>query len=266
MNNIKIKDIAIVTEPNETILTMAIDAANNVLQKTGISPTELDLVVFTTQTCTPTLSANAFHLRAAIGAGLKTRFYDLNANSAGMVTAIEQISRYMLSNLSVNKVLIVGSDMRSEIPNENEPVSTAVFADGASAIILERTVEDAGFIDANYLINSEATLYDSDLVLDGAFELLDELFKRNNIEPNDAKYCFSQPTGTDTYIQGIQSRFNINDENIMFTDDKYRYTGTSSPIFALHEGIEEGRIQHGDYVVFSAVDHGLQLISTLVKY
>lgn len=275
---------------NETTLTMGIEATNKVLQKTGISPNELDLIVFTTQVPETTLPSNAIRLHDVIGASSKTIVYDMNANCAGMVVALEQVSYYMKSKPDINKALVVGSDMWSLIHNENDPVSMIAFADGAAAMILEKTDEDTGFIDAIYHVDSGTTdkmsypaeglakgiretndlksmvtfPFDTSMVLQTSYEMLNDLFTRNDIQPNDAKYCFSQFTIKN--IQGIQNHFNIADENIMFIADKYSYTGTSSPMFALYEGIEQGRIARGDHVVFWTLGHGLQLIATLIKY
>lgn len=275
---------------NETSLTMAIDVTHALLQKTGLLPTDLDLIVFTTQVPETTLPSNAIRLHDAIGAGPRTIVFDVNANCAGMVVALEQISQYMKASPTANRALIIGSDMWSLIHNENDPVSMIAFADGAAAMILEKTEEDVGFIDAIYHVDSGTTdkmsypaegfakgiretgdlkhmvtfPFDTSMVLDASYEMIDELLKRNNLEPNDAKYCFSQFTIKN--IQGIQEHFDINDENMMFIADKYSYTGTSSPVFALHEGLEQGRIKRGDHVVFWTLGHGLQLVATLVKY
>lgn len=278
------------SSPHETSLTMAIEAVNKVLQKTGILPAELDLIAFTTQVPETTLPSNAIRLHDAIGAGPQTIVYDLNANCAGMVVALEQISYYMKANPAVSKALIIGSDMWSLIHNENDPVSMIAFADGAAAMILEKTDDETGFIDAIYHVDSGTTdkmsypaegfakgiretgdlkqmvtyPFDTSMVLEASYDMIGALLKRNGLEPNDAKYCFSQFTIKN--IQGIQNHFSIKDENMLFIADKYSYTGTSSPIFALYEGLEQGRIKRGDHVVFWTLGHGLQLIATLIKY
>ncbi len=275
---------------HETTLTMAVEVTKKILEKTGLSPADLDLIVFTTQVPETSLPSNAIRLHDEIGAGPRTIVYDLNANCAGMVVALEQVSYYMKGNPNIQNALIIGSDMWSLIHNEDDPVSMIAFADGAAAMILEKTDEESGFVDAIYHVDSGTTdkmsypiegfakgireagdlnrmityPFDTSMVLEDSFAMIGELLKRNGLEPNDAKYCFSQFTIRN--IQGIQNHFSIKEENMMFIADKYSYTGTSSPVFALYEGIEQGRIKRGDNVVFWTLGHGLQLVATLVKY
>ena len=277
--------------PHETSLTMAIEVTNKLLEQTGMSPADLDLIVFTTQVPETTLPSNAMCLHDAIHAGAKTMAYDLNANCAGMVVALEQMNYYMKGNPNIQNALIIGSDMWSLIHNEDDPLSMLAFADGAAAMLLEKTdKENVGFMDAVIHVDTELIdkmaypaegfakgiretgdltrmvtfPHNASQILKDTMDLIADLLKRNDLEPNDAKYCFSQSTIRN--IKGIQAHFGICDENMMFIADTYSYTGTSSPIFALYEGIQQGRIKRGDRVVFWTIGHGGQLIASLITY
>ena len=48
--------------------------------------------------------------------------------------------------------------------------------------------------------------------------------------------------------------------------DTYGYTGTTSPFIAFYEGIRNGQVKRGDYVVFCTVAAGSTHISLLLKY
>ncbi|QFK73313.1 hypothetical protein F7984_12755 [Pradoshia sp. D12] len=55
-------------------------------------------------------------------------------------------------------------------------------------------------------------------------------------------------------------------QKVIYIGDQYGYTGSSSPFLAFHEGIQDGRIKRGDYVMFWTVGAGHQFIAMLWKY
>lgn len=277
-------------DPNETALTMAIKASNSVLEKLNMKATDLDMIIFTSQTPETTLPSNAIRLFDYLKAKPGTIAYDLNANCAGMTVALEQVSHYMMSNTSIQKALIVGADYWSLISDPNDPLYYASFADGAAAIILERTDEEVGFIDSAYHINTifaENMMYpaegltkgiretgnlkfaksiplDGGIVLEATYEMLDTLLKRNNLKPGDVKYCFTQSVLNN--IKRIQEHFNLTEDQIVYVGDRFGYTGTSSPFIALHEGILSGQVKRNDYLIFWTIGAGFELVATLIKY
>lgn len=64
--------------------------------------------------------------------------YDSNANCAGMTIAVEQASRYLLSDPHINNALVVGSDYLSLVANPDEEITYASFGDAAAAVFLEK--------------------------------------------------------------------------------------------------------------------------------
>ncbi|MEX3625459.1 ketoacyl-ACP synthase III [Viridibacillus arvi] len=280
----------ICNDPNETPLTMAIKAATAVLEKTNLKATDLDMIIFTSQTPETTLPSNAIRLFDHFKPKAGTIVYDLNANCAGMTVALEQVSHYMKSNTSIQKALIIGSDYWSLISDPEDPLCYTCFADGAAAMIIERTNEEVGLIDSIYHVDTifaEKMMYpaegltkgiretndlkfarnvpfDGSLVLEATYEMLDTLFKRNNIQPDHVKYCFSQFALSN--INLIKERFDLTDEQVVYVGDQFGYTGTSSPFIALHEGVKSGQVKRNDYVIFWTIGAGFELIATLIKY
>lgn len=277
-------------DSNETPLTMAIKATVALLEKTNLKATDLDMIIFTTQTPETTLPSNAIRLFDHIKPNPGTVVYDLNANCAGMTVALEQVSYYMKSKTSINKALIIGSDLWSLISDPEDPLCYTCFADGAAAMIIERTNEEVGFIDSIYHVDTifaEKMMYpaegltkgiretndlqfarnipfDGSMVLEATYEMLDTLFKRNNIQPSEVKYCFSQFALSN--INKIKDRFDLSNEQVVYVGDKFGYTGTSSPFIALYEGVKSGQVKRNDYVIFWTIGAGFELVATLIKY
>jgi len=290
LNALGRKNRYIVNDLSETSLTMGIKASNAVLEKANLQPTDLDMIIFTSQTPETTIPSNAIRLFDAVKGKSETIVYDINANCAGMTLALEQVSHYMKSNKSIQYALIVGSDYLSLVSDPEDPLSYACFGDGAAAIIVERTTEEVGFIDSIYHVNTifaEKMMYpaeglvkgiketndlkqmknipfDGSIVLEPTYEMFNTLFERYNLKPSDVKYCFSQFALNN--IERIKNQFSLTDEQVIYVGDEFGYTGTSSPFIALHEGIQSGRIKRNDYIIFWTIGTGFELVATLYKY
>ncbi|RDW16185.1 ketoacyl-ACP synthase III [Oceanobacillus chungangensis] len=282
----------VIDSPDENSITMAIEASKRVLEKSGLTGNDLDMIVFSTQVPEYTVPTNAMFVHNAIEARKGTVIYDLNANCAGMTIAVEQASRYMLSSPHVNKALVVGSDYLSLLGNPDDAMTLANFGDASSAIILEKTEEEnTGFIDGMFEVdssnrnnilypekglskslkdgeNSDYMLwhpFDGTMSLPYVYEQFEEILNRNNLTIDDIdSFCLSQFALVN--IERMQERFDIPNEKIVYVGDRYGYTGTSSPFISLYEGIESGRIKRGDLVLFWTIGGGHEFVTMLFRY
>lgn len=280
-----------INNSEENSITMAIDASKRVLEKAGVEGKDVDMIIFSSQVPELTFPTNAIFVHEAIQGKKDCIVYDSNANCAGMTIAVEQASRYLLSNPHINNALVVGSDYLSLVANPDEEITYASFGDAAAAVFLEKTEEDTGFIDAiyetdssfkenilypdqgfsKYVLNKEFPGYIRWLPFDGAvslpyaYEKIEKLLHRNNLQIEDVDaFCFSQFALSN--IKNLQERFNIPDEKIIYIGDQYGYTGTSSPFVSLYEGIQSNRIKRGDIVLFWTIGGGHEFIAMLYKY
>lgn len=280
-----------INDSEENSLTMAIEASKRVLEKVGVEGKEIDMIIFSSQVPELTFPTNAIFVHEAIQGKKDCIVYDSNANCAGMMIAVEQASRYMLSSPHVNNALIVGSDYLTLVANPDEEITYASFGDAAAAVLLEKTEKDTGFIDAiyetdssfkdnilypdkgfsKYAVNKEFLGYihwkpfDGAVSLPYAYEKIEKLLERNNLQIEDVDaFCFSQFALSN--INRFQERFNLPKEKIIYVGDKYGYTGTSSPFVSLYEGIQSKRIRRGDIVLFWTIGGGHEFIAMLFKY
>lgn len=282
------KERYIIKNKEENTITMGIESSKRVLKKSGLEGKDIDMIVFSTQVPERTLPTNAMYVHEAIGASNHTMIFDTNANCAGMTLSVEMASRYMMSNPRVKRALVVGSDANSLISNPKEEITYANFADASASVILEKTDEDTGFIDAIYEVdssNKDNIVYPQDgfsktigkeehivfLPFNGAMaipvacEMIENLLERNNLTINDVdSFCFSQFALSN--ILKIQDHFSIQDNKIVYIGDKYGYTTTSSPFVSLYEGVQSGQIKRGDTVLFWTIGAGHEMIAMLFKY
>lgn len=282
----------IIDNDDENTLTMAVEASKKVLEKSGVSAEELDMIVFASQVPEYIFPTNAVMLHREIKAGTKAGVMDLNANCSGMTIALDQASRYMRSNPRMNKLLLVGSDYSSLIMDPSDSITYPNFGDVAVAVILERIEEEnTGLIDSIYYTDSsnydrvtfprnglskafkgsEENKYlqwlpfDGDVSLPNAYKIIDEMLERNAVAPKDVDaYCLSQFSISN--IKKMQANYGLKDEQMIYVGGEFGYTGTTSPLLALHEGIAKGTIKRGDKVLLWTVGVGYNLIAVLYQY
>lgn len=278
----------IIDDDEENSITMAIEASKRVLEKAGLKGEDLDMIIFSTHNPEYTFPTNVMFVHDAIGAKSNTIIFDMNANCAGMTIAVETASRYMLANKRVNRALIIGSDANSLITNPWQEITYANFADGAAAVILEKTEEETGFIDAVYEVDStnknnmlyppagfsktngqktsiDFLPFDGAMAIPAACKMIEELLADNGMTiDNVDALCLSQFALSN--VLKIQEHFSISDEKIINVGHKVGYTTTSSPFFCLNEGIENGQIKRGDTILFWTIAAGHEMIAMLFKY
>jgi 3-oxoacyl-[acyl-carrier-protein] synthase-3 len=281
----------VIDNDHENAKTMAIEAAKRVLQKANLTGKDVQMIVFSTQTPETIFPTNAIFVHHAIEAGPATITLDSNANCAGMTVDIDQASRYMLSSPDVKRALVVGSDYNSLLSNPNDEITYTNYGDAASAVILEKTEENTGFIDAVYHSDSSQrdfilylasglsktvkgegqgksiqwAQFDGSKCLPPAYDLIAKLLERNNLTVQDINlYSFSQFALVN--IEKIQEHFSIRKEQIIYVGDRFGYTGTSSPFIALNEAVEMKQVKRGDYVLFWTIGAGYEQIAMLFKY
>lgn len=281
----------VINNDEETGLTMAIEASRKALASANLTIKEIDMIYFTTQVPEYSVPTNAMMIHEVLKGKSNTRVMDINASCAGMTVAVEQASLYMMSNPHIQNTLVVGSEQLSILANPEEEISYAMFGDASCAVILERTEEKTGFIDAEYhtySANTDKILYPIEgmskvlknqsngrylrfVPFDSSFgapitdRMIEDILKRNNMKIDDiSAFCLSQLAYGDSLR--IQERFHLDIDKIVYVGDKYGYTGTTSPFLALYEGIQQGRIKRGDTVLFWTVGAGHQFIVMLFKY
>lgn len=125
---------------------MAAEAVRQLLVKTGVSPSEIELVICAT--VTPDMMFPATANIISDKAGIKNAFsYDMNAACSGLLYALVTASKFIESG-TFKKVIVIGADKMSSIVDYTNRETCVLFGDAAGAILLEATTEEIGLMDA----------------------------------------------------------------------------------------------------------------------
>ena len=125
---------------------MGARAILNLLEKTGIDPMEIDLVICAT--ITPDMFFPSTGNLIADQAGCKKAFaYDVSAACSGFLFALATGSKFIETG-SCKKVIVVGADKMSSIVDYTDRTTCPIFGDGAAAVLLEPDTEGLGVLDS----------------------------------------------------------------------------------------------------------------------
>jgi len=123
-----------VAGPDEALADMAVAAAGKALAGSGLSPTDIDLVIVAT--CTPEVMIPNTAAIVARRLGIAAPgAYDLNAACAGFCYALAAASDSVRAG-SARYVLVIGAEKLSQWVDWTDRSTCIIFADGAGAAVV----------------------------------------------------------------------------------------------------------------------------------
>lgn len=124
---------------------VALPAARQALERAGVRPEDLDLIILGTDSpdyITPATSVVLQHKLSAVNAGT----FDIGCACASFPTALASAAGWIATNPSIGKVLVVGAYLMHKLADPNDPM-TFFYGDGAGAAVLVAD-DRPGFIGA----------------------------------------------------------------------------------------------------------------------
>ena len=140
-----IKERRILKKEGEGTSYLAINAAQNLIEKASINPEEIDLVIVATATPDMPVASTAAYTASKIGA-VNAFSYDLQAACSSFLYALSTGASYIESG-RYKKVLLIGADKMSSIIDYTDRTTCIIFGDGAGAVLLESNTEGLGLQD-----------------------------------------------------------------------------------------------------------------------
>lgn len=126
---------------------MAIAAVKELLDRRGIGPEEIDLLICATVTPDHIFPATANIITDALGATNAWGF-DLEAACSGLLYSLVIGSKFIETGTH-KKVVVVGADKMSSIIDYQDRNTCVLFGDGCGALLLEPNEDGLGIIDSS---------------------------------------------------------------------------------------------------------------------
>lgn len=280
---------------DQTTSDLIVEASRKALDKAGVSPEELDLIIVSTDTpdyLSPSTAIVVQHKLGAVNAGS----YDVNSACAGWVTALDQGARYLATEPGMKYVLVAGGYGMSRFLNFEDKRTANLFADGAGVALLG-VGEQPGFLASNLFAKGE--YHDAlGIYCGGAFrpstpenlekygppvvEFVRKFPKTFNTEywPKLVKGALDKVDLTfddvDLYLwtqlnlRTIEHIMELLDQPIEKTHwvmHKWGYTGSPCVVMALDDAINQGKgPKPGDNIVFCASGGGISMAASVWRW
>ena len=274
---------------------LALEAARMALDRAGIAAEDLDAIILATLTPDTYCPAGACYVQNLLGATNACAF-DLSAACTGFVYGITVGASLVRTGVHKN-VLILGAETLSRFIDYTDRNTCILFGDGAGAAVLSRAEEggdsrlldhylrsDGGGTDLIIMPGGGARRPSSHDTVDGKLHFLsmqgNDVFKfatksmqtlietaieRNGLSADDLDLVVPHQVNS-RIIDTVLSKVDIPEEKIYLNLQRYGNTSAASVPMALHEAVEEGRIQEGSLVLLVAFGAGLTWGYNLVRW
>ena len=286
-----IKERRILKDPALGTSYMAIKAAENLLQKSGVDPTEIDLVILATVSPDLPVAATAVYVATQIGA-TNAFAYDLQAACSGFLYGMSTAAAYIEAG-RYKKILVIGADKMSSIIDYTDRTTCIIFGDGAGAVLFEPNSEGLGLQDellrsdgigrhslkieagGSLMPPSEITVaqklhfvqQDGKTVFKFAVsnmaDVSEAIMKRNNLTNEDVNWLVAHQANQ-RIVRATANRMNLDDSKVLMNIE--RYGNTTSATLPLLLSDFEHKFKKGDNIVFATFGGGFTWGSIYLKW
>jgi len=270
---------------------MAIKAAQNLIEKSGINPKEIDLVLVATATPDMPVAATAVYTATQIGA-VNAFAYDLQAACSSFLYGMSTAAAYIESG-RYKKVLLIGSDKMSSIIDYTDRATCIIFGDGAGAVLFEPNTEGHGFqdeflrsdgvgreflkIDAggSILPPSEETVKNKQhfvhqegqtvfkYAVSGMADVAEKIMERNNLTKEDVNWLVAHQANK-RIIDATAHRMGLDDSKVLI--NIHKYGNTTSATLPLLLSDFESQLKKGDNLIFASFGGGFTWGAIYLKW
>ena len=128
----------IAKDDNTSQIDMAVKAINKALKNSNLNIEDIDCIVSASAVCAQLIPCTASLIHERIAKGTNIPAIDINTTCTSFISALDIMS-YLIDAGRYNKVLIVASEKASVGLNEKQKESFELFADGACAMIFQKS-------------------------------------------------------------------------------------------------------------------------------
>ncbi len=286
-----IKERRILKEEGKGSSYLGIKACENLIDKSGLDPKEIDLLIVATATPDMPVASTAAFVASEIGA-TNAFSYDLQAACSSFLFGMSTAASYIESG-RYKKILLVGADKMSSIIDYKDRSTCIIFGDGAGCVLFEPNHEGLGLQDEylrtdgvgrNFLkIDAGGSILPADentvanrqhyvfqdgrtvfkFAVSNMADVSAKIMKRNNLSADDVNWLVAHQANK-RIIDATSKRMNLNDEKVLMNIQ--RYGNTTSATLPLLLTDYEHQLKKGDNIIFAAFGGGFSWGSIYLKW
>jgi 3-oxoacyl-[acyl-carrier-protein] synthase-3 len=286
-----------IAAPEETTLSMAIEASKQALASARLGADQLDLVICATLIPEHTFPSTACLTQDAIGA-TKAGAFDLEAACAGFVYALSVARAYIVSGMAKN-ILVIGSETMSRVIDWQDRSTCVLFGDGAGAAVIQAAQEGdtaMGEIESVVLMSdgakachlmipaggskmpaSEQTVRDRQHFIKmngpevfkgavrGMADAFHQVLKSTNLQLEDVDLMVAHQANA-RIIEGVRSRLDLPTSKVYQNLQRYGNTSGASIPIALYDAVREDVLKEGMRVAVAGFGGGFAWGAAVIKW
>ena len=279
-----------IAEDGELTSDLGIAACRQALVRSGIDPTDIDLVICATATPDRTFPATAVKIQSGLGI-TKGAAFDVQAVCSGFIYGLNVADNFIKAGQS-KRVLVVGAETFSRILDWKDRGTCVLFGDGAGAVVLEAqsqvgTREDRGilatrirsdgrFEDLLYVDGGPGSTRTTGLLrMNGREVFRHAVQKISSVIEETLVTTGYAPGEIDLYVphqankrilDGIAKKLGIPPGKVVITLAKHGNTSAASVPLALNQAFEDHRIREGSLVLMEAMGGGFTWGAVLARW
>ncbi len=279
-------------EPDKATSDMALEAAKNAIEQSGVKTSDIDMVIcgtFTGDTPTP---STACWVQDRLG--LNAAAMDLNAACSGFVYSLVTGAQFVATGGS-KCALIIGADTLSRILDPADKKTFPLFGDAAGAVVIGKGTDKQGLL--SYTLAADGSggpllcvpgggsrepsspemvaAKRQFLAMDGrpvfkwavrtVSESLQQAIDGAGLTAKDIDLVVLHQANI-RIIDAAVADLGFDPEKVLVNLDKYGNTSAGSIPLALDEAQREGRIKRGDNVLMCGFGAGLTWGTAVLKW
>lgn len=268
-----------VVADGQTTSSLATEASRRAIERAGLSPEQIDLVLVATSTPDYQLPATACLVQAALGCTHAAAF-DLNAACAGFLYALAQATAVIDSG-AYERVLVCGADTLSLVTDYSDARSCILFGDGAGAVVVERTDAAGGL--GPFILRADGSqpelLYvrpDERLIkmqgrevyrraIDAMASVLEEVVGKSGLRLDDVDLFVAHQANA-RIVEAVAARLGLDETKLALNIESLGNTSAASIPLALVDAADRGVLAPGDVVALTAFGAGFAWGAGLIRW
>jgi 3-oxoacyl-[acyl-carrier-protein] synthase III len=269
----------------ETCVDLAEPAARSAIEAAGLTPADIDLIVYATTTPDQVFPSSACLLQQRLDIHGCPAF-DLQAVCTGFVYAMSVADKFIRTGCA-RHALVVGAETLSRLLNWEDRGTAILFGDGAGAVVLGASDEPGIFsahihADGAYkdLLQVPAGIGNGQqgspymemrgnevfrVAVTTLGRIVDETLEANGMTQADVDWLIPHQANI-RIIQATARKLDLPMDRVVVTVDEHGNTSAASIPLAFDQAVRDGRIRRGETLLMEAFGGGFTWGSVLLRY
>src|SRR6266446_6175149 len=279
--------------PGEYTSQFAVRAARQAIERAGVDPLEIDLILCATVTPDQILPSTGCIIQAELGAN-KASAMDIVAACSGFLYGLT-LADSMIRTGQVRYALVIGAEILTQYVDYTDRGTCVLFGDGAGAAVLGPVEPNHGILaarirsDGRYLEQlyspgggtrkppSAETLAAGEhffkmkgnelfkVAVRSMSEISNEVLEEAGLRAEDVK-LFIPHQANQRITDAVANKLNVEQERVYSNIAQHGNTSSASIPIALDECVEAGKIAKGDLLLMASFGGGVTWGGVLVRW